>query len=125
MARDDPEIRFRAPDAVKAELERAARANGRSLNAEVLTRLIRSVEAGDTPMGIVQRLHWHAGSLNSLAAYLADPEIQKALRASPVLEALSTPTAAERKQREAEMSIPDIEEVASPQRPSSRRRVTR
>ncbi|NKE47029.1 Arc family DNA-binding protein [Roseomonas frigidaquae] len=45
MARDDPEIRFRAPPALKEELEAAAKANGRSLNAEVVGRLQMSFSA--------------------------------------------------------------------------------
>lgn len=44
MARDDPMMRFRAPTELKARIEEAASKNGRSLNAEIVHRLERSLE---------------------------------------------------------------------------------
>lgn len=44
MARDDPMMRFRAPADLKALIEEAAAKNGRSLNAEIVHRLERSLE---------------------------------------------------------------------------------
>lgn len=39
MARDDPEVRLRLPADLKARTEAAAREAGRSMNAEIVTRL--------------------------------------------------------------------------------------
>jgi uncharacterized coiled-coil protein SlyX len=43
MARNDPELRLRLPEGLKAEIEEHARKNQRSLNAEVVARLQESV----------------------------------------------------------------------------------
>lgn len=42
MARDDPQVNFRMPAALKRRLEQAADASGRSLTAEIIQRLEQS-----------------------------------------------------------------------------------
>ena len=42
MARDDPHFRLRVPDELRARIADAAKANNRSINAEILSRLERS-----------------------------------------------------------------------------------
>lgn len=42
MARDDPHFRLRVPPDLKAQIEAAARANGQSINAEIVRRLAES-----------------------------------------------------------------------------------
>lgn len=44
MARDDVQVNFRMPEALKAALEEAARANKRSITAEVVYRLQASID---------------------------------------------------------------------------------
>lgn len=46
MARDEPLLRIRVPDELKARLEAAKDANRRSLNAEIRMRLEWSFDAG-------------------------------------------------------------------------------
>jgi len=46
MARDEPLLRIRVPDELKARLEKAKDDNRRSLNAEIRMRLEWSFEAG-------------------------------------------------------------------------------
>lgn len=45
MARTDPQLNFRIPAELKARLEEAARAAGRSLNSELVARLQASLDA--------------------------------------------------------------------------------
>lgn len=42
MARQDPHFRLRIPEALKNQIEAAARANARSITAEIVERLERS-----------------------------------------------------------------------------------
>lgn len=49
MARDDPMMRFRAPENLKREIEEAAARNGRSLNAEIVHRL-EAANPNDAPL---------------------------------------------------------------------------
>ncbi|WP_104668364.1 Arc family DNA-binding protein [Ensifer adhaerens] len=42
MARQDPHFRLRIPEALKERIETAARANARSITAEIVERLERS-----------------------------------------------------------------------------------
>lgn len=44
MARDDLHFRLRIPEALKALIEEAARANNRSMTAEMVSRLERSFD---------------------------------------------------------------------------------
>jgi hypothetical protein len=39
MAREDPQLKVRLPEALKDEIERTAQAAGRSMNAEIVSRL--------------------------------------------------------------------------------------
>ena len=41
MARDDDQLKFRVPDGLKARIERSARENSRSMNAEIIATLER------------------------------------------------------------------------------------
>ena len=45
MARDDPHFRLRLPPELKAQVEEAARAAGRSINTEIVQRLEASFAA--------------------------------------------------------------------------------
>ncbi|MFW6681762.1 Arc family DNA-binding protein [Komagataeibacter intermedius] len=49
MARNDPMMRFRAPEELKARIEQAAAKNSRTLNAEIIYRLDRSFAESDPP----------------------------------------------------------------------------
>jgi hypothetical protein len=44
MSREDPQMKIRFPPELKAEIEAAAKANSRSMNAEVVVRLLASFE---------------------------------------------------------------------------------
>lgn len=44
MARTDPQVNFRMPQALRDELERASRLNNRTLSAEIVARLQQSFE---------------------------------------------------------------------------------
>jgi len=43
MSRDDPHFRLRIPEDLKREIEASARANSRSITAEIVTRLEMSL----------------------------------------------------------------------------------
>lgn len=47
MAADDPHFRLRIPPVLKARIEYEARANGRSINGEIVARLEASIPASD------------------------------------------------------------------------------
>lgn len=66
MARDDPQMNVRLPSDLKDRIERSARNNNRSMNAEIVTRLEesfdlapdsqvfrRAAEMGSTPDSII------------------------------------------------------------------------
>jgi hypothetical protein len=48
MSRLDPQMSIRLPGDLKPRLVEAARANGRTINAEIVNRLERSFAAGQT-----------------------------------------------------------------------------
>lgn len=47
MARQDPQIKLRLPDELKNKISSAAEKNGRSMNAEILSRLELSIDFED------------------------------------------------------------------------------
>lgn len=47
MTRQDPHFRLRIPEDLKKQIENAARANARSINAEIVSRLERSLALTD------------------------------------------------------------------------------
>ncbi|MBH1636374.1 Arc family DNA-binding protein [Stenotrophomonas maltophilia] len=47
MSRSDPQINLRIPESLKASLTAAAKASGRSVNAEIVQRLIQTFEGFD------------------------------------------------------------------------------
>lgn len=47
MARDDPQLKIRLPLDMKEAIEEAATRNGRSINAEIISRLMITLEKGD------------------------------------------------------------------------------
>ncbi|WP_370676810.1 Arc family DNA-binding protein [Pleomorphomonas sp. PLEO] len=47
MARDDPQLKIRLPIEMKEAIEEAATRNGRSINAEIISRLMITLEKGD------------------------------------------------------------------------------
>jgi hypothetical protein len=46
MSRDDPHFRLRIPEKLKREIEASARANSRSITAEIVMRLENSLGSG-------------------------------------------------------------------------------
>jgi predicted DNA-binding protein len=48
MSRSDPQMSIRLPGDLKPRLVEAARTNGRTINAEIVSRLDRSFAAGQT-----------------------------------------------------------------------------
>ncbi|MDH2092315.1 Arc family DNA-binding protein [Rhizobium pusense] len=48
MAKDDPYFRLRIPEALKAQIEKSAGENNRSMTAEIISRLERSYEIDDS-----------------------------------------------------------------------------
>ncbi len=58
MAREDPHFRLRLPADLKARVEEAARASGRSINAEIVQRLEASFGAPSvTPEALTAATH--------------------------------------------------------------------
>jgi hypothetical protein len=49
MTRDDPPLRIRLPEALKAEIQELAAQNHRSMNAEIVARLEWSLQRLDAP----------------------------------------------------------------------------
>ncbi|HBF31479.1 Arc family DNA-binding protein [Rhizobium sp.] len=47
MGREDPQLKLRLPEEMKTRIAAAARANGRSLNAEIIKRLQETLEFDD------------------------------------------------------------------------------
>ncbi|MGA6180818.1 Arc family DNA-binding protein [Stenotrophomonas sp. NPDC077421] len=68
MARTDPQVNVRMPADLKSELEGAASASGRSLTAEIVTRLEWSLES--QLLDQVHLLHKNLGEVRNLAADL-------------------------------------------------------
>jgi len=56
MARDDPHFRLRIPEALKDQVEVSAKANNRSMNAEIISRLERSFDLDDGLTALTDRL---------------------------------------------------------------------
>lgn len=52
MARNDPQVNFRIPQELKDKLEQAAKDSGRSITAELVTRLERSFDESTNVIGI-------------------------------------------------------------------------
>jgi len=86
MARNDPHFRLRIPAELKAEVERAALDNGRSINAEIVARL-QGIEAGDRAEArdIVRALLW-------VIDHLRHPEVERG-GVQEAIAALAFPTA--------------------------------
>lgn len=55
MAREDPLFRLRMPEDMKAALKEAADRNHRSLNAEIVSRLERTIVPEVTATGVAER----------------------------------------------------------------------
>jgi hypothetical protein len=56
MARDDPHFRLRIPEALKDQVEASAKANNRSMNAEIISRLERSFDLDDGLTALTDRV---------------------------------------------------------------------
>lgn len=56
MARDDPHLRLRIPESLKDQVEASAKANNRSMNAEIISRLERSFDVDDGLVGLETRV---------------------------------------------------------------------
>lgn len=61
MAKEDPYFRLRVPEHLKAQIEKSAAANNRSMTAEIISRLERSylidVELTDGGMALTDHEH--------------------------------------------------------------------
>jgi len=67
MARNDPELRLRLPEGLKAEIEEHAKKNQRSLNAEVVARLQESVAWQDYDIeDMAKQLEEHESRLDKI-----------------------------------------------------------
>ncbi|MBO1360620.1 Arc family DNA-binding protein [Acetobacter sacchari] len=56
MARDDPMMRFRAPEQLKHLIEQSSASNGRTMNAEIVHRLERSFAQEVSPWAARDRI---------------------------------------------------------------------
>lgn len=65
MARNDPQVNVRLPAELKSELDESSAAEGRSLTAEIVTRLEWSFQA--QLLDHVQLLHTNLGDIRMLA----------------------------------------------------------
>lgn len=53
MSREDPQFKLRMPPQLRDQAEQSAKASGRSLNAEIITRLEASFVTGNTSTEII------------------------------------------------------------------------
>ena len=56
MARTDPQFNVRMPADLKEKIEEAAKENGRSMNAEIVYRLQRSIEDDQVETGGIRHM---------------------------------------------------------------------
>jgi hypothetical protein len=70
MARNDPEFRLRLPEHLKAEIEKIAKFNNRSINAEIVARLASSIEMDVA--GIEERVGHFEEKLEQLSKALQE-----------------------------------------------------
>ncbi|MEQ1105218.1 Arc family DNA-binding protein [Acinetobacter ursingii] len=66
MARNDPQVNFRIPSELKDKLDNAAKENGRTLTAELITRLEMTFEQDDQLKDLVARLEYLENEVDSL-----------------------------------------------------------
>ena len=67
MARTDPQFNVRMPADLKEKIEEAAKENGRSMNAEIVYRLQKSIEEDQAETGGIQHMEFR----------IVDPSIGK------------------------------------------------
>ena len=67
MARTDPQFNVRMPADLKEKIEEAAKENGRSMNAEIVYRLQKSIEEDQAETGGIQQMEFR----------IVDPSIGK------------------------------------------------
>lgn len=67
MARTDPQFNVRMPADLKEKIEEAAKENGRSMNAEIVYRLQKSIEEDQAEIGGIQQIEFR----------IVDPSIGK------------------------------------------------
>ena len=67
MARTDPQFNVRMPADLKEKIEEAAKENGRSMNAEIVYRLQKSIEEDQAEIGGIQQMEFR----------IVDPSIGK------------------------------------------------
>ena len=67
MARTDPQFNVRMPADLKEKIEEAAKENGRSMNAEIVYRLQKSIEEDQAETGGIQQIEFR----------IVDPSIGK------------------------------------------------
>lgn len=74
MARDDPHFRLRVPADLKKQIEDAAEANGRSINAEIIDCLRERFPAQSLE-ALLEELHGNELFAEQYSQYLNDAEI--------------------------------------------------
>ena len=67
MARTDPQFNVRMPADLKEKIDEAAKENGRSMNAEIVYRLQKSIEEDQAETGGIQQMEFR----------IVDPSIGK------------------------------------------------
>ena len=67
MARTDPQFNVRMPADLKEKIEEAAKENGRSMNAEIVYRLQRSIEEDQV----------ESGGIGHMEFRIVDPSVGK------------------------------------------------
>lgn len=72
MARDDPHLRLRIPEALKDQIAASAVANNRSMNAEIVSRLERSFDLDSTVGELEEGQSDHERRLESIESVVAD-----------------------------------------------------
>ena len=99
MARADPQVNFRIPEALKSALEQAATAAGRSLTAEIVQRLESSFTATTSEeLEHLQRVAM--GTIETQRAQMEAAEMQNDLLALLLLELAPTDARVSARKRE-------------------------
>lgn len=63
MGREDPQLKLRMPEEMKALITDEARVNGRSVNSEILYRLQRTLDEPALPDDIISRLREYSAEV--------------------------------------------------------------
>ncbi len=88
MARDDPQMNFRIPAALKDELAKAAATNRRTLTAEMVSRLQASFEANSLEIPSFLKIAESAATVTARGAVVLHLTIKPGMTVDEVLELL-------------------------------------